>query len=55
MSTTSEDEIEGALDGKDLFAIEGSEKWRLTPDDLEEREKCGRAAENPVPPPYDCK
>ena len=28
----------GALDGKELFAIEGSENWRSTPDDLEERE-----------------
>ena len=29
----------GALDGKELFAIEGSENWRSTSDDLEEREK----------------
>ena len=29
----------GALDGKELFTIEGSENWRSTPDDLEEREK----------------
>ena len=29
----------GALDGKELFTIEGSEKWRSTADDLEEREK----------------
>ena len=25
----------GALDGKELFTIEGSENWRSTPDDLE--------------------
>ena len=43
----------GAFDGKELFIVEGSEKWRSTPDDLEEREKCVRAAEKPVPPPYD--
>ena len=29
----------GALDGKELFTIEGSENWRSTPDYLEEREK----------------
>ena len=34
-----------ALDGKELFAIEGSR------DNPEEREKCVRAAENPLPPP----
>ena len=32
MSTSSENEMcAGALDGKELFAIEGSEKWRSTP------------------------
>ena len=39
MSTTSYELCKGALDGKDLFAIEGSENWRSTPDNLEEREK----------------
>ena len=28
----------GALDGIELFTIEGSEKWRSTPNDLEESE-----------------
>ena len=28
-----------ALDDKELFVIEGSENWRSTPDNLEEREK----------------
>ena len=30
----------GALDGKELFTIEGSEEWRSIPNDLEERERC---------------
>ncbi len=29
----------GALDGKELFTIEGSKNWRSTLEDLEEREK----------------
>ena len=29
----------GALDNEELLVIEGSENWRSTPDDLEEREK----------------
>ena len=32
--------MQESLDGKELFTIEGSEKRRSTPDDLEEREKC---------------
>ena len=39
MSTRSCELCKGALDGKELFALEGSENWRSTPDDLEEREK----------------
>ena len=42
----------GALDGKELFAIDGSENWCSTPDDLEEREKWPKKAEKkPSPPP----
>ena len=44
----------GALDGKELFTIEGSEKWRSIPDDLEERENAASHGEKPIPPPYDC-
>ena len=29
----------GALDDEELFVIEGTKKWRSTPDDLEEREQ----------------
>ena len=32
----------GALGDKELFTIEGSENWRSNPDNLEEREKCGK-------------
>ena len=35
----------GALDDEELFIIEGSENWRSTPDDLEEREKWPKKAE----------
>ena len=38
----------GALDGEELFTIEGSENWRSTPDDLEEREKWPKKAEKPT-------
>ena len=38
----------GALDNEELFVIEGSENWRSSPDDLEEREKWPKKAENPV-------
>ena len=41
----------GALDGEEVFTIEGSENWRSTPDILEEREKCGKNVKNPIPPP----
>ena len=37
----------GALDGKELFTIEGSENWRSTPDDLEESEKAAFHDEKP--------
>ena len=47
MSTIAENDCAGALDGKELFTIEGSEKWRSTPDNLEEREKWPTKAENP--------
>ena len=36
-----------ALDGEELFTIEGSKNWRSTPDELKERGKCVRAAEKP--------
>ena len=40
----------GALDDEELFTIEGSENWRLTPDNLEEREKCRTTAKKPFTP-----
>ena len=45
----------GALDGEELFTIEGSENWRSTPDNLEEREKCWETSKKPftaASPPY---
>ena len=39
ISTMSDALCKGALDGEELFTIEGSENWRSTPDNLEEREK----------------
>ena len=40
MSTSPQDELaRGALDGKELFTIEGSKNWRSTPGQPEEREK----------------
>ena len=48
MSTSSEDEIAaGALDGKELFAIEGSEKWRSTPGEPRGARKKAKKAEKP--------
>ena len=44
MSTESDELCKGAFDGTELFAIEGSKKWRSTPDDLEEREKWPKKA-----------
>ena len=38
MSTESDDLCKGALDGEELFAIEGSKNWRSTPNNLKERE-----------------
>ena len=52
MSTESDELCKGALDGEELFAIEGSKNWRSTPDDLEEREKWPKKRpENPSSPP----
>ena len=39
LSTKSDELCKGALNGEELFTIEGSQNWRLTPDNLEEREK----------------
>ena len=47
MSTSAVQIGRGALDDKELFVIEGSENWRSTPDNLEEREKCGKTARSP--------
>ena len=48
MSTSSENEIvQEPLDGKELFAIEGSEKWRSTPGEPEEREKRPKGRKTP--------
>ena len=47
----------GALDNEELFVVEGSENWRSTPGQPEEREKCGKTAENPLhrrQPPEGC-
>ena len=44
MSMSTESGGLRALDGKELFTIEGSENWRSNPDNLEEREKWGRTA-----------
>ena len=42
-----------ALDGKEPFIVEGSENWRSTRDDLEEREKRRISRrKKPSPPPY---
>ena len=38
----------GALDGKEPFAIEGSENWRSTPDNLKEREKWPERPRKPL-------
>ena len=57
MSTHAEDEIVQVPSmAKELFTIEGSDKWRSTPDDLEEREKCSisrlkNPAQRPLPFP----
>ena len=48
MSTKSDELCKGALDGKELFTIEGSKNWRSTPDDLEEREKWPKNSETPL-------
>ena len=45
MSTNPGMNCAGALDDEELFIIEGSENWRSTPDDLEEREKWPKKAE----------
>ena len=42
MSTESDYLCKGALDGEELFTIEDSENWRSTPDNLEERDTCGK-------------
>ena len=49
MSTKSDELCKGSLDGKELFAIEGSENWRSTPDNLEERENAAFHGEKPSP------
>ena len=42
----------GALDGKELFTIEGSENWRSTPDNVEERKNgLKRPKKNPSSSP----
>ena len=51
MSETLRINCARALDGKELFAIEGSGKWRSTPDDLEDREKWPEKAEIAAKPP----
>ena len=47
MSTKSFELCKGALDDEELFTIEGSENWRSTPDNLEEREKWPERTKNP--------
>ena len=44
MSTKSYELCKGALKGEELFTIDGSENWRSTPDDLEERESGAKCA-----------
>ena len=42
----------GALDGKELFTIQGSENWRSTPGQPGGARKMAKKAEKNVKPPY---
>ena len=48
MSTQRYGQIgKGALDDEELFVIEGSENWRSTPGQPEERENFGKTVKKP--------